>query len=298
MTTYNTHNSNSMLRCRYYAVGFAARQLYPDATGLASAASSSSSRHLNLMQRMTAELLAACKLSRTCILRRHSSSSSIEDADAAAAAAAEAVSAMSYDSIHICTAVADALMASQSSLGSGSSSSSSDAASSADVDAFKEHGRHGFSSSSSEEELEELEEDLEDLLGEVHAHGCFVSIIQNQRDHLLLTSGAADSSEGLRDMLACASGAADACSGVAQAALLPPVPVELWLGPAGWCAVRSMLTKGGVCSECEAVAAQGLEGVRLASAWEAVVRAGFRKQVQLLAVMDFCWVWMHAHDGA
>ncbi|WIA21454.1 hypothetical protein OEZ85_000661 [Tetradesmus obliquus] len=239
---------------KYYAVGFASRQLCPDVTWQApsairssSSSSSSSSRQLSTMQGLASQLLAACKLTYTHILHSHSkpadssspnsqaSSSSSGAAPAAAAAAAaaaaEALSELQFDRIAVCKDVADALQ--QRPSGGAVQSSLHD-----DLEGlFDPEFDHDF------------DLDLEPGLNRA-ANSPVMLAIRRQQEKLLLACAGTGSGGGLREILAAACGAADAASGMAAAALLAPAPAEVWLAPAAWCHVRSMLMRDDMCSEC------------------------------------------------
>jgi hypothetical protein len=73
---------------------------------------------------------------------------------------------------------------------------------------------------------------------------------------------------GLHELLCCAFGTADRSSGIAQAALLAPAPVELWVSPAQWCAKRAALAQEHMCSECETAPLQVLWPLLAPNGWK------------------------------
>jgi hypothetical protein len=91
---------------------------------------------------------------------------------------------------------------------------------------------------------------------------------------------------GLHELLCCAFGAADRGSGVSQAALLVPAPVELWVAPAQWCARRAALVQDQMCSECETAPLQ----VQLLqpAGWQSEVRAQRGAELQVCGCTLFC----------
>jgi hypothetical protein len=77
---------------------------------------------------------------------------------------------------------------------------------------------------------------------------------------------------GLHELLCCAFGVADRSSGIAQAALLAPAPVELWVHPAQWCSKRAALAQEHMCSECEREPLQVLWPLLAPMGWKSEVR--------------------------
>ncbi|KAF6253357.1 hypothetical protein COO60DRAFT_427501 [Scenedesmus sp. NREL 46B-D3] len=228
---------------KYYAVGFAARQLCPDVAWLAPAAASSSSRHITLLEGLASQLLAACKLSYMRILHSCSNTSSDSEAGSAAVAAAvaDAVSAITRNAAFVCVATAHAL---SPDAGSNSTSSSTSSYSSGSLD-----------------DLDAAEVPLEE---------CWLAIkVRQQKMQLAMRCGSQRNGGGLREVMCCAAGVPEGGSGVAQAARLVPAPVELWVAPGRWCAVRGTLAREHVCSQCEEQPVQALRQLLVPAAWQA-----------------------------
>ncbi|WIA41743.1 hypothetical protein OEZ86_009086 [Tetradesmus obliquus] len=130
-----------------------------------------------------------------------------------------------------------------------------------------------------------LHDDLEGLFDPEFDHDCdcdlepglkraanspVMSAIRRQQEKLLLACAGTGSGGGLREILAAACGAADATSGVAAAALLAPAPAEVWLAPAAWCCVRSMLMRDDMCSECGEAPGKGAARLLELAGWQTV----------------------------